>query len=79
MSNYTLTIPEDSQKALALLNYLKTLDFVKLTKATDWYDELGQEQIKSINKGLKDLEDGNTYKDEDIRKSIHQRILNAQE
>jgi len=48
------------------------------SKTTDWYDELSQEQIKSINKGLEDLENGNIHKDEDVRKSIHQRILNAQ-
>jgi len=47
------------------------------SKTTDWYDELSQEQIKSINKGLEDLDSGNIHKDEDVRKSIHQRILNA--
>jgi len=79
MSDYTLTIPENSSDALALLNYLKSLNFVSITKTTDWYDELSQEQIKSINKGLEDLDNGNIHKDEDVRKSIHQRILNAQE
>jgi len=78
MQEYTLSILEDNSKALALLNYLKTLDFVKLTKSKDWYDELNIEQIKSINKGLEDIENGNIHKDEDVRKSIHKRILNAE-
>ena len=78
MAQFTISISENNNKALALLNYLKTLDFVSITKIEDWYDELSQEQIKSINKGLEDLENGNIHKDEDVRKSIHQRILNAQ-
>lgn len=77
MQDYTLSIPEDSNKALALLNYLKTLDFVSITKSKDWYNELNQEQIQSINKGLEDIENGNTHTDEDVRESIHQRILKA--
>jgi len=78
MAQFTISISENNNKALALLNYLKTLDFVSITKIEDWYDELSQEQIKSINKGLEDLENGNIHKDEDVRESIHQRILNAE-
>jgi len=48
------------------------------SQTADWYNELSIEQIESINKGLTDLENGNTHKDEDVRKSIHQRILNSQ-
>ena len=78
MQNYTLSVPENSNKALALLNYLKTLDFIKISKSVDWWDELSQENINAINRGLDDLENGNTHTDEDVRKKIHQRILNAQ-
>jgi len=79
MQNYTLKIPENNSKALALLNYLKTLDFIEINKTVDWWDELSIENRKAINKGLDDLEKGNTYTDEEVRKSIHKRILNAQE
>jgi len=78
MQNYTLTIPEDNNKAVALLDYLKTLDFLNITKNTDWYEDLSPEQIKSINNGLDDLENGHTHIDAEVRKSIHQRILNAE-
>jgi hypothetical protein len=78
MQNYTLRISENSSEARALLNYLKTLDFIEITKTTDWWDELNQENKKAINNGLYDLEHGNTYSDDEVRKNIHQRILNAQ-
>ena len=78
MQDYTLSISENNKKTSALINYLKTLDFIKITKATDWWDELSQENINAINRGLDDLENGNTHTDEDVRKKIHQRILNAQ-
>jgi len=78
MQEYTLSISENNSKALALLNYLKTLDFVSITKTTDWFEELSQEQKEAIDKGLEDIENGNVHKDKDVRKSIHQRILNAQ-
>ncbi len=78
MQNYTLKLSENNNKALALLNYLRTLDFIEIYKTTDWYDELNFKQKESINKGVEDLENGNTYADEDVRKDIHQRIIKAQ-
>ena len=78
MQNYTLTIQENNSKALALLDYLKSIDFVKISKTTDWYDELNFKQKESINKGIEDLENGDTYADEDVRKDIHQRIIKTQ-
>jgi len=70
MQDYTLKLLENNNKALALLNYLRTLDFIEISKATDWYDELNFKQKESINKGIEDLENGNTYADEDVRKNI---------
>ena len=78
MQDYTLKLSENNNKAIALLNYLKTLDFIEIYKTNDWHDELNSEQIKSINKGIEDLENGNTHSDEDMRKNIHHRILTAQ-
>ena len=63
---------------MALLNYLKTLDFIKITKTTDWWDELSTEDKKSIQQGLDDLENNNIHSDEDVKKSIKKRILNAE-
>lgn len=77
MEDYTLRISENNSKALALLNYLKTLDFVELTKTVDWYDELTIEQKQAIEMGLDDLKNGRVHSDEDVRKSVRERILNA--
>ena len=78
MQNYTLRIKENNIKASALLDYLKTLDFIEINETGDWWDELSLENKKAINNGLKDLEKSNTHTDEEVRESIHQRILNAQ-
>ena len=77
MEDYTLRISEKNSKALALLNYLKTLDFVELSKTTDWFDELSPEQKQSIDRGLDDLKNGRVHSDTDVRKSVRERILNA--
>ena len=74
----TLEIDINNNKALALIDFIRTLDFIKISKTTDWYDELNFKQKESINKGIEDLENGNTYADEDVRKNIHQRIIKAQ-
>ena len=78
MEDYTLRIPENNSKALSLLNYLKTLDFVELSKTTDWWEEISMENKTSIQKGLDDLKNNRTHSDEDVRKSVRERILNAQ-
>ena len=76
MHDYTLRLT-DSDKAIALLNYLKTLDFVEISKTNDWWDDLSEKSKENIQLGLDDLEIDNTHSDEDVRKSIHKRILSA--
>jgi hypothetical protein len=78
MADYTLKISEKNAKAIALINYLKTLDFVELTKSVDWWDELSEDNKASIQRGLDDLDNGRVFSDEDARKAVRQRILNAQ-
>ena len=60
---HTIQIDDTNNKAKALLEYLKTLDFVKLTDNSDWNDELNEVNIHSI---LTPLEESLTtlYKDE---------------
>lgn len=77
MQEYNLKIPENDSRALALLDYLKTLDFIQLSKITDWYEELTNENKHSVQRGLNDLENGNNFSNEDISKSIRQRIQAA--
>ncbi len=78
MQAYTLKLSENSNKAKALLNYLRTLDFIEVTKTNDWYNELNSNQKASIEKGIEDLNSGNTYSDEDVREYAHLHILKAQ-
>jgi predicted alpha-1,6-mannanase (GH76 family) len=54
------------------------IERLKKAKTSDWWDSLSIEQQEIVNKGLADLETGNFYTDEEVRKSIHQRILEAQ-
>jgi hypothetical protein len=77
MEDYTLRISENNSKASALLTYLKTLDFVELSKTTDWGDDISIENKASIERGLDDLKKGRVHADEDVRKSVRARILNA--
>jgi hypothetical protein len=75
MQNYTIKISEKNAKAIALINYLKTLEFVELTKVSDWWDELGEESKASIERGLEDIQHGRIHSDENVRSSIRERIL----
>ena len=40
----------------------------------DWIKELSQEEIDSINRGLKDIEEGRVYSHESVRK-IYEKFL----
>jgi len=77
MLDYTLRIPENSPRAKALLDYLRSLDFAEVIATKDWYDELSFENKESIQRGLNDLENGNVHSDSDVRNSIRERILKA--
>lgn len=79
MADYTLKISEKNAKAIALINYLKTLDFIELTKSkpVDWWDELSEENKASIERGLDDLNNNRVQSDEEVRKIVRERILKA--
>lgn len=72
MADYTLKISEKNAKAIALINYLKTLDFVELTKSksVDWWDELSEENKASVERGIKQADEGKLISNEDARKRI---------
>jgi len=77
MHNYTLKISEQNEKSKALINFLQSLDFVELTKANDWWDELGAESKASIERGIDDLKNDRVHSDQKVRNLIKERILNA--
>jgi hypothetical protein len=75
---YTIQLDDTNSKAKALLEYLKTLDFVTLTDTnTDWYDDLSVSDLSTINQGLEDLKNGNFQSDFEVRNTVSQRILKA--
>ena len=43
-------------------------------KSKDWWDTLNQEEIESINRGLKDFEEGRTHSHDTARK-IYEKYL----
>lgn len=77
MQSYTIKISENNAEAKALIQYLKTLEFVELTKTSDWWDELGAESKASIERGLDDLKNDRVHNDQDVRNSVRERILKA--
>nr|NQU91435.1 hypothetical protein [Bacteroidota bacterium] len=44
------------------------------SNSKDWWDSLKQEELESINRGLKDFEDGNVHSNETARK-IYEKYL----
>ena len=78
MQSYTLTISENSSKAVALLNYLKSIDFVKISETSDWWEALTPEQQNSIHKGIKQLDNGEGIKHDDVRKNVS-KLLDKRE
>ena len=74
MQNYKLTILENSNKAIALLNYLKSIDFVKISKTADWWDTLTIEQQNSINKGIEQLDNGEGIAHNEVRKNVNKLL-----
>jgi len=76
MQDYTLSIPENNSKAKALLNYLKSIDFVKISKRTDWWDGLTVEQQDRINKSadLIDVDEGISH--ENVMEKVNALLNN---
>ena len=65
----TLDIDTSDSKALALLNYIRTLDFISIGEKT----EISPEQKKAIDKGLEQLMEGNGIAHSDVMKETEQR------
>ena len=68
----TLNIDLSNAKALALLNYIRTLDFVNVEEDA----VLTTEQKKAIDIGLESLKDGKGIKHDDVMKDTKNRYHN---
>lgn len=51
----------------SIINKLKQVK-EDYSKSKDWWDKLNQEEIDSINQGLKDFEEGRTHSHETARR-----------
>lgn len=74
MTEYILQLPDNYSSAKALLEYIKSLDFVKLTPSKDWYDELTAEQKEGIETALQELKDGKSIAHHDVVNRINKRF-----
>ena len=68
---HTFQIDDSTNKAKALLEFLRTLEFVKETDA-DWADTLPEEVINGIREGMKQVENGQTIPHSEM-KAKHQK------
>jgi hypothetical protein len=48
MQEYTLQLPDNNSNAKALLEYIKTLDFAKLSQASNWHAEIPEEHKQEV-------------------------------
>lgn len=62
----TLDIDINSKDALALLNYIRSLQYVSILE--DEMDDLSAEQKTAINQGLKSLKEGSLS---------HEKVMNS--
>ena len=54
------------------INKIKAL--LNTKNSNDWYDELNTSQKESIQKGLKDIEEGNTFTHDEVMSSVRNKI-----
>ena len=51
----------------SLIDYLSTIKDSG-TAETDWWDELSEDQLESIQRGIKDIEDGRIHSHQSVMK-----------
>ncbi|MEX0811939.1 MAG: hypothetical protein WD048_06960 [Chitinophagales bacterium] len=78
MENYNLRVPENSNKAKALIEYLKTLDFIEFKKSRMLQDEPSEIEQKLIDQGFDDLRNNKLIAHQEVKQSIRERIKRSQ-
>lgn len=61
-----------SLKDKTMISRLKSLK--EETKDEDWWDELSSAEKEGIQKGLQDIEDGNTISPEEVMNQLKKRV-----
>lgn len=70
---HTFYIDDSNSKAKALLEYLRTLEFVKEGQS-DWGEEVSKELESGILRGLKDEAEGNVIPHGKIMSELHREF-----
>lgn len=77
METLTITVNEKSVKGRNFLSFIKTLDFVKIDKKNepvDWWDELTEDEIESIEIGLEQSRKGQLVPHEQVKQKVKNLI-----
>jgi len=69
-----ITLEVANNKAEFLMELLRSLKFVKVTKTTDWYEVLSEDEKKSIEQGLEDLKNNKVHSHEEVMTESRKKI-----
>lgn len=72
-----ITLEVANNKAEFLMELLRSLKFVKVTDATDWFDNLNKQDKKSIEQGLDDVKNNRVHKHQDVISEGKKKINRA--
>jgi len=77
MTRFTISISKLDKRSKALIDYLKTLDFIQIEESNELSEGFSVKEQDAIKKGLKDIEEGNLFSDDEVRNAIRKRISSA--
>jgi hypothetical protein len=72
MKQLTINIKDD--KYSFFLELIKSMDFVSIADNEDWYETLSANDKKSIQKGIKDIENGRIHSHEEVMALAKKKI-----
>lgn len=55
----------------SVLQYVETIFKSMVVEKSDWWDQLSKEDIASINRGLEQLDNGESRRHEDVMKRVN--------
>ncbi len=76
MATHTFHIDGSSDKAKALLEFLRTLEYVHEDN-DNWYDSLSEESKASIKRGVEDANNGRFVSQDDVQAKVDRLLSRA--
>ena len=70
-----ITLEVTNNKAEFLMELLRSFKFVKVTKTTDWYEVLNDEEKKSIEQGLEDIKNNKVHGHADVMAESRRKVV----